>query len=40
MCLPDELTPADVNEIIAVANEAEPRLRTLVLGVLAGETAG
>jgi purine-nucleoside phosphorylase len=40
MCLPDELEPADVNEIIAVANEAEPRLRTLVLGVLAGETAG
>ena len=40
MCLPDELTPADVSEIIAVANEAEPRLRTLVLGVLAGERAG
>jgi len=40
MCLPDELTPADVSEIIAVANEAEPRLRTLVLGVLAGEQAG
>ncbi len=37
MCLPDELTPADVNEIIAVANEAEPRLRSLVLGVLAAE---
>jgi purine-nucleoside phosphorylase len=40
MCLPDELTPADVSEIIAVANEAEPRLRTLVMGVLAGESAG
>ena len=40
MCLPDELTPADVSEIIAVANEAEPRLRTLVLGVLAGERTG
>jgi purine-nucleoside phosphorylase len=39
MCIPDELTPADVSEIIAVANEAEPRLRVLVLGVLAGETA-
>ena len=40
MCLPDELSPADVSEIIAVANEAEPRLRTLVLGGLAGERAG
>ena len=40
MCLPDELTPADVSEIIAVANETEPRLRTLVLGVLAGEQSG
>ena len=40
MCLPDELTPADVNEIIAVANEAEPRLRSLVLGVLAAEVSG
>ena len=40
MCLPDELTPADVNEIIAVANEAEPRLRSLVLGVLAAEATG
>jgi len=38
MCLPDALKPANVEEIIAVANEAEPKLRTLVTGVLAGET--
>lgn len=30
MCLADALKPAEVSEIIAVANEAEPRLRTLV----------
>ncbi len=30
MCLPDALEPADVNKIIACANEAEPRLRRLV----------
>lgn len=34
MCLPDALKPADVPKIIATANEAEPRLRTLVMGVL------
>jgi len=34
MCLPDTLKPANVNEIVATANEAEPRLRTLVTGVL------
>lgn len=37
MCLPDALEPADVPTIIRVANEAEPRLTKLVLGVLAGE---
>ena len=37
MCLPDSLKPANVDEIIAVANEAEPRMRSLVLGVLAHE---
>ena len=37
MCLPDALKPAVVEEIIATANEAEPRLRTMVMGVLAGE---
>ena len=39
MCLPDALKPANVDEIIATANEAEPRLRKLVMGVLAGESA-
>ncbi|MCR9115678.1 MAG: purine-nucleoside phosphorylase [bacterium] len=34
MCLPDALKPANVEEIIAVANEAEPKLTKLVLGVL------
>ncbi|MEM7315188.1 MAG: purine-nucleoside phosphorylase, partial [Planctomycetota bacterium] len=35
LCFPDSLKPADVNEIVAVANEAEPKLRRLVSGVLA-----
>jgi purine-nucleoside phosphorylase len=39
MCLPDALEPADVPKIIAIANAAEPNLRTLVTGVLAGERA-
>lgn len=39
MCLPDALKPAVVEEIIAVANEAEPRLTTLVTGVLAREAS-
>ena len=34
MCLPDALHPADVAKIIAIANAAEPKLRTLVRGVL------
>lgn len=33
-CLPDSLKPADITEIIAVANAAEPRLNALVRGVL------
>ena len=37
MCLPDALEPADVPKIIATANTAEPKLRKLILGVLAGE---
>jgi len=37
MCLADALKPADVNEIIRIANEAEPKLTQLVLGVLAEE---
>ncbi len=39
MCLPDALKPAIVEEIIAVANEAEPKLTTLVCGVLAHEAS-
>lgn len=34
MCLPDALEPADVQKIIATANDAEPRLTALVTGVL------
>jgi purine-nucleoside phosphorylase len=34
MCLPDALKPAVVSEIIATANHAEPKLRTLVKGIL------
>ena len=37
MCLPDALKPAVVEEIVAVANEAEWKLKSLVLGVLAHE---
>ena len=33
-CLPDALQPADINEIIATAGAAEPRLNALVSGVL------
>ncbi|MCZ6787031.1 MAG: purine-nucleoside phosphorylase [Planctomycetota bacterium] len=34
MCLPDELQPVDIEEMIAVANAAAPELERLVLGVL------
>jgi purine-nucleoside phosphorylase len=34
MCLPDALQPAVVEEIIATANTAEPKLRDLIIGVL------
>lgn len=37
MCLPDALQPADIAEIIEVANRAEPKLRAIVRGVLAHE---
>jgi len=37
LCFPASLEPADVQKIIATANDAEPKLRTLVRGVLAGE---
>ena len=34
MCLPDALAEATLEEIVAVANEAQPRLTALVTGVL------
>ncbi|OPZ10817.1 MAG: Purine nucleoside phosphorylase 1 [candidate division BRC1 bacterium ADurb.BinA364] len=34
-CYPDCLKPADIGEIIAVAQSAEPKLNTIVQGVLA-----
>ncbi len=37
MCLPDALEPANVENIIAVARDAEPRLTRLVTRVLAEE---
>lgn len=36
LCFPDSLEAADVPKIIAIANEAEPRLRAIVRGVLGG----
>jgi purine-nucleoside phosphorylase len=35
-CFPDDLQPANVEEIIKVANGAQPRLEALVDGILAG----
>jgi purine-nucleoside phosphorylase len=40
MCLPDALEPVDIRAILATAADAEPRLRKIVLGVLAQEPAG
>jgi len=37
LCLPDALEPADIQKILATAAEAEPKLRKIVLGVLAQE---
>ena len=37
MCLPDSLQPAKVDEIVAVANQAEPNMVRLVMGVLEHE---
>jgi purine-nucleoside phosphorylase len=34
MCLPDALRPADIQEILAHAASAEPKLRKIVLGIL------
>ncbi|MCS7305899.1 MAG: purine-nucleoside phosphorylase [Thermoguttaceae bacterium] len=35
MCLPDALKPAVIEEILQTAHQAEPKLRKIVLGVLA-----
>ncbi|MEM9659944.1 MAG: purine-nucleoside phosphorylase, partial [Planctomycetota bacterium] len=39
MCLPDALRPANVEEIIAVANASQWKLRAVLLGALAHEAA-
>lgn len=39
MCLPDALEEANVAQIIATANAAEPRLRALVRGIIAQESS-
>jgi purine-nucleoside phosphorylase len=39
MCLPDTLKPAKIDEILTTAAEAEPKLRKIVLGILAAEAA-
>ena len=39
LCLPDALAPVNIEEILATAAEAEPKLRKIVLGVLAAEGA-
>jgi purine-nucleoside phosphorylase len=36
ICLPDALEPVNIDEIIAVANDAGPRLESVILGVLEG----
>ena len=37
ICLPDALRPADIREILKTAAQAEPKLRKIVLGILAAE---
>jgi len=39
MCFPDALEPANIEHIIATANAAEPKLRSLVCGVLKYDAA-
>jgi purine-nucleoside phosphorylase len=39
MCLPDALNPVNVADIIATANAAEPKLRKIILGILAHESS-
>jgi purine-nucleoside phosphorylase len=40
VCFPDSLRPANIEDIITTANEAEPKLRKIVLGVLTQEVGG
>jgi purine-nucleoside phosphorylase len=40
MCLPDALKPGEIGEILRVAAGAEPKLRAIVLGILAREANG
>jgi purine-nucleoside phosphorylase len=37
MCLPDALKPASIHEILKIAASAEPKLRSIVLGIIANE---
>ncbi|MBN1912360.1 MAG: purine-nucleoside phosphorylase [Pirellulales bacterium] len=37
LCLPDALKPARIEDILATAASAEPKLRAIVLGVIAAE---
>jgi purine-nucleoside phosphorylase len=37
MCLPDALKPASIEDILKIAAGAEPKLRAIVLGILAHE---
>ena len=37
LCLPDALRPANIDDILATAAAAEPKLRKIVLGILAHE---
>jgi purine-nucleoside phosphorylase len=37
VCFPDSLKPVDIKEILHAASICEPKLRKIVLGVLAGE---
>jgi purine-nucleoside phosphorylase len=39
LCLADALKPADIETILATAAEAEPKLRKIVLGILAREAS-
>jgi purine-nucleoside phosphorylase len=39
MCLPDTLQPVVIDDILAAAAAAEPKLRKIVLGVLSAEAA-